>query len=256
MILRYRASNESWFPESEELLGAANSEGEAILPWARGFQNAPMELFSNFSNARERIDEGFFAAEIQEGEVSLGITIARDPAGNVNFLQAAHFFAAFVVFAEHVGEEFDAFPPDKTGSQGVVESKGNSNFLNPEFRAGGREDEGLAFVLLFLNFGEDFGVADFWKPLADKILGVLFEGVGPHFPEVGVENPLHAARAQDLIERKEGEEDGSEKPPERFTMKNKTPKHQLGVPRDDRLIEVVEDELFGLRHCKGNLRLV
>ena len=85
---------------------------------------------------------------------------------------------------------------------------------------------------------------------------MLIEGSGLHFPEVGMEDPFHPACPEDFVEREEGQENGSEESPEGLAMKDKAPKHQLGVPGDDRLIEVVEDKLVRLRHWKGNLRLV
>ena len=237
-------------------MGAANSKGEAVFPRAGRFKDTPIVFVSYFSNPREWVDEGFVPAEIKEGEVGFGITVSGDPAGDSQFLEAAHFFEAFVVFADHVGKKFDVFSPVEASSEREVKSQSLSDFLNPEFGAGGREDQGLALVFLGLDFGKDFGVADLGQPFADEILRVFFDGVGLHFPELGVEDPFHAARTQNLVERQKSEEDGGKQSPERFTVKNEAPKHQLGVPGDDRLIEVVEDELFGFWHWKGNLRLV
>lgn len=78
-----------------------------------------------------------------------------------------------------------------------------------------------------------------------------------------MEDSLHAARAEDFIQREEEQENEGEEDAGRFLTEDIGAKDKLGVPRDDRLIEI-EESIFrsGLhwrefRTCseKGNFNL-
>lgn len=56
-----------------------------------------------------------------------------------------------------------------------------------------------------------------------------------------MEDTLHSSCSEDFVEREEEEKNRSEKTAERFLSENIAPKDQLGVPRDNGLVQVEED---------------
>jgi len=56
-----------------------------------------------------------------------------------------------------------------------------------------------------------------------------------------VEDAFHSSGTEDFIEGKEGDEEEGEETAGWFLPEDITSKNELGVPRDDRLIEVEED---------------
>ena len=65
-----------------------------------------------------------------------------------------------------------------------------------------------------------------------------------------MEDALHSAGSEDFVEGEEGEEDESEKSARRFLAKHVATEDELGVPRDDRLVEIEEDIVGGGLHLR------
>ena len=111
------------------------------------------------------------------------------------------FLLAFVVFAIHVGEECDFFTPIESGAKAQVKAQSLADTGDPEFRAGGREDEDVSVLFVFGNFIENFRVGEFWEPVGEEIFYVGVEFFPAHAPEVAMKDTLHPARAEDFVER-------------------------------------------------------
>jgi hypothetical protein len=64
-----------------------------------------------------------------------------------------------------------------------------------------------------------------------------------------MEDPFHPAGPEEFGQGEKSEEDESQKTADRFPPQNKRPEYQLGVPGNDRLIEIKEDKLVGRWHA-------
>lgn len=124
---------------------------------------------------------------------------------------------------------------------------------DPELRAGGREDEDVSGLFVFGNFIENFRVREFWEPVGEETFYVGVEFFPAHAPEVAMKDTLHPARAEDFVEREKGDKNEGEEASHRFLSENIAPKNELGIPGDDRLVEIEED-VFS-RHCWKAKRL-
>lgn len=118
---------------------------------------------------------------------------------------------------------------------------------DPELRAGGREDEDISGLFVFGNFIENFRVREFWEPVGEETFYVGVELFPAHAPEVAMKDTLHPARAEDFVERQKGDKNEGEEASYWLGLKNIAPKNELGIPGDDRLVEIEED-VFS-RHC-------
>ena len=227
------------------MTGTAKSKGEAILPGALGFENAPVFFFADLANAGERIDEGFFLAKVEEGEIGTRVAEAVNARIDAEFGESANFFVTFVIFTDQLGEEIDVFTPVKSSPQTVMEAEHSADSLDPQFGAGGREDELVVALLVIGNFFEDLGVGEFGEPFGEKSLDVLLESGAGHSPKIAVKNALHPTGAEDFDEGKESDEDEGKEASGGFLAQNVTAKNKLGVPGDDRLIEIKKDVVWG-----------
>ena len=65
-----------------------------------------------------------------------------------------------------------------------------------------------------------------------------------------MENTLHTAGPKDLVEGEEAEENEGEKAACGFLSKDIAPEDQLGIPRDDGLVQIEEDGFRSGLHCR------
>ncbi len=235
------------------MAGAADSESEAVFPRTGWFEDAPVFFFADFSNAGEGIDEGVFLAKGEEGEVGTGVGEAGVARGDPEFGEAADFFFSFVIFANHVGEEFDLFSPVESSAKTMVEAEGFADALDPEFGAGGGEDELEALFFEVFDFFDDLGVWEEREPVCEEAFDVGLKFFCGHSPKVGMENALHSACSEDFVQRQKENENEGEEASKRFFSKDIGAKDELGVPGDDRLVEVEEDVGLGRLHW-GKIR--
>tara|TARA_Y100000385_G_C12712210_1_gene475080 strand:- start:37 stop:240 length:204 start_codon:yes stop_codon:yes gene_type:complete len=63
-----------------------------------------------------------------------------------------------------------------------------------------------------------------------------------------MKDTLHPARAEDFGERQKGDKNEGEEASHRFFSENIAPKNELGIPGDDRLVEIEEDVFRGEAH--------
>lgn len=68
-----------------------------------------------------------------------------------------------------------------------------------------------------------------------------------------MEHAFHASGTEDLVQRKEGQEQWRHEFSDGLALQNVAPEDQLGIPGNDRLIQVVENELVGSWH-EGKLK--
>jgi hypothetical protein len=68
-----------------------------------------------------------------------------------------------------------------------------------------------------------------------------------------MEDPFHPTRAEELGERKKNDEDEGKESSGRFASQDKRAKNELGVPGDDRLIEIKKDRGRSIAHAKRML---
>jgi len=182
------------------LKGAAPAEGEAIFPRAGGFEDSPVTGFSVRANSGEWVDEGFFFAKGEEREVGARVAVALDSAGDAELGEAGDFCSAFVILSDEIGEEIDFLSPVKAGAEAEVKAEGFSDVPDPELRAGGREDEAAAGLAVVLDLCDDLGVGEPGKPVLHESGSELIEALTLHAPEVAVEDALHPAGSEELIE--------------------------------------------------------
>ena len=238
----------SWRPESEQLAKAPDSKSEAIFPRAFRSQDRPFLLFSRLTKRGEGVHEEFFLTKSEEGKISPGVGEASlcgvDPEGG----KASHLLHALVVLPDQLGKKGNAGGPCEAGSGAGVESEGRSNARNPKLGAGRGQNEVVALILIVLDTGRDFRVDQAGKPFFQEPFHVPLQGFAGHPPEVRMENPLHPAGPEEFGQGEKSEEDESQKTTGRFPLQNKRPEDELGVPGNDRLIEIKEDKLVGSRH--------
>ena len=208
---------------------------------------------SGFTDARERIDEGVFFAEFEERKIGLGVAVSGEAAGDVVLGEADDLFLTFVVFADHVGEEFDFLAPIKSRAETQVKSQSLADTGDPELRAGGGEDEDVSFLFVLGDFLENFRIGEFREPVCEESLHVSIELFPAHSPEIAMKDTLHSAGTEDFVQREEGEENKGEETSGRFLPEDIAPKNELGIPRNDRLVEIEEDVFKG--HCENAKRL-
>ena len=64
-----------------------------------------------------------------------------------------------------------------------------------------------------------------------------------------MKDALHSARAEDFVEREKDDKNEGEEASYWLVLKNIAPKNELGIPGDDRLVEIEED-VFSRHSCK------
>ena len=94
---------------------------------------------------------------------------------------------------------------------------------------------------MFSNFIENFRVGEFWEPVGEETFYMGVEFFPAHAPEVAMKDALHSALAEDFVEREKDDKNEGEEASYWFVLKNIAPKNELGIPGDDRLVEIEED---------------
>jgi hypothetical protein len=126
-----------------------------------------------------------------------------------------------------------------------VEAEHSADSFDPQFGAGGREDELVIALFIKGNFFEDLRVGEFGEPIGEKSLDMLLEPDTGHSPKIAVEYALHPTGAEDLDEGEKSDKDKGKEASGGFLAQNIAAKNKLGVPGDDRLIEVKENVILG-----------
>tara|TARA_B110000879_G_scaffold988_1_gene1213 strand:- start:8515 stop:9279 length:765 start_codon:yes stop_codon:yes gene_type:complete len=224
---------------------AAPAEGETALPGFRRLQETPSTISTFRFERGQRIDERLLLTEFQKRDVCTGVAVAFDALCDSKVGESDNFGPSFVILPDQIRKKLHLIAPLKKGSKTEIKTKRFSNVLNPKLRARGGENESSPGRTMFLNFGNDFGIGEPWEPFFHKLSGQLFESFPLHPPEITVENPLHSSGSQQLIERKKQEKHESQNSSPSLLLKDIAPEDQLGIPRDDGLIEIKKD---GLRH--------
>ena len=129
-----------------------------------------------------------------------------------------------------------------------MKAEGFADAGDPEFGAGGGEDELVTLLLQLRDFFKNLRVRELREPVGEEAIDVFLELLGGHSPKVGVEDALHAARTEDLIEGQEEDENEGEQDACGFLPEDVRAKDQLGVPGDDGLIEIEEGVFRGGLH--------
>ena len=81
-----------------------------------------------------------------------------DAGGDAELGEANDFFVALMIFADHFGEDLDPLAPVESGAEAVMKAEFFSDALDPEFGAGGGEDELEIALFVVGDFFEDFRV--------------------------------------------------------------------------------------------------
>lgn len=168
-----------------------------------------------------------------------------------------------MVFSDEVGEEFDLLAPFKKGAETEIEAERFPDVLDPEFGAGGGENEATPSGAMLLDLGNDLRISELGEPVADKGGRERLKPLALHAPEVAVEDALHATGSEEFIEGEKKDKDERQGAPPAFLLEDVATEDELGVPGDNGLIEIKEDVLRRLAHGdwgsgsveKGNFNL-
>lgn len=165
-------SGVSGFPESEELEGAVEGEGGAVFPWGGWGEDGPILGEAECFEDGEGIDEELLLGEEEEGEVGAGIGEGGLRLVDAVGAEAGDFFDPFMVGGEEFWEKGGACWPVEEGAVCLIEAEGLGDGFDPDFGAGGGEDEVGVLGFEGVDLGDDFGVGDFWEPVGDEIFDV------------------------------------------------------------------------------------
>ena len=94
--------------------------------------------------------------------------------------------------------------------------------------------------MLFGDHTEHFLIECFWEMEFDEFLGQGIEFFLVHAPEVVQEHAFHAVGPEKLVEGKQGEEAEQVESAQGGAFQDEVAEQQLGVPGDQRLVEIEE----------------